>query len=663
HLINARFPSPGPDTFDAVGARGLSDAEPAVYAAAYDRVKELRELAGADRWMTTSIMEYTAQWYERTQTGAYGAGNYDVAAVSFGYGDIVEYYNNQLDRDGNPRAPLPVGEINVSNTAKQWARWYPGGDACNVDADCPYSTGGTRAGELIPGQAAAGLTQSCQPHPNGTAFGNICSNFDDDAAALVTSPAATPAFAPTEYRFCTDDRVGTYAWCHRFDEGDSYREIVRNTQEQYERQYVFTNFRRYRRSFSLGGYVFGRLVGRQYNTLQAIFQNLLFLYQQDPEYRETTGNFGFDDHFLATADIMDFYNRVISQPGLGSFRWDPGFERYIRSNEDPDVASELSLPFGMARYPFSEYQQTLSGITRIELIGTFFEKVFTMQMLTARGWTSSYTRDVPFWTNYYDLFPVEVEEMFRGFIVQQPEATAPRVRCGSGTFPNCDDPELVFMDFYRGDCTDGPDSPTCRESAEERFDSLPVVDPGSIQTLQFYATIFALGSLPVFYDTRFQNQMYVCIEGRGDCFEFGPTDVEYEPGLTTVDESDYVTYEATRFGRTFVARNTEPQIGTPEAIPPGFALVRELKELNFIVEALQRFRGDFDTAGAPYSFDNLLPEDLERLAAVGYTIPASTGDVDAEIQRTQSRLVSLEGFNFALIDLLGRFRIAGYFGL
>ncbi|MEO0323792.1 MAG: hypothetical protein AAF447_12605, partial [Myxococcota bacterium] len=44
HLINARVPYPVPDTFDEDGDLGLSEAEQAEYEAAYDRVKELREL-------------------------------------------------------------------------------------------------------------------------------------------------------------------------------------------------------------------------------------------------------------------------------------------------------------------------------------------------------------------------------------------------------------------------------------------------------------------------------------------------------------------------------------------------------------------------------------------------------------------------------------------
>ncbi len=34
-----------------------------------------------------------------------------------------------------------------------------------------------------------------------------------------------------------------------------------------------------------------------------------------------------------------------------------------------------------------------------------------------------------------------------------------RVVCNGGVAPRCTDPELVYMDFYRGDCSDGEGSP------------------------------------------------------------------------------------------------------------------------------------------------------------------------------------------------------------
>jgi len=639
YYIDERFPYPDPGDFETDGTPGLNPTEQRAWEDAYNGTRERRELAGIDRWMNSSIMEYTGQWYERAVTGARGAGRYDHAAVTFAYADMVEIYDNRA-------TSTPLDEINPVNTGRMWVRYYQGGETCNTDAECPYSTAGARAAELAEGNTASGLTQSCVPHPRNPAIGGVCSNFDDDSAALLEGAAddAVLSFVPVEYRFCTDDRADTIAWCHRFDEGDNYREIVQNIWEDYERNYIFRNFRRYRRSFSVNTPL-SRLISRQYNVLQSVFADLLYQYQANPEYREQEGPFGFTDHFLATADVLNLYGRVLTNPGIGSYRWDEGWERYIRRNVDPDTpGAQLSIPLGMGRYTFSEYQAGLTGIYRIELVGSFYEKWITMQLMTQRGGYAPYTRDVPYWVSLYDLFPVEMQTIYQGMILNQPEVIAPRLECGGGTFPRCADPRVFYADFYRGDCTDPA---TCRPSAEERFGEMPVLDPGSVNTLQFLAAVFALSEIPVFWDTSFQNQVFVCIQGEGSCPDIAPGEVEGE---------DYVTYAADRYGKTFIAWQVEPTSTLPNQTSMGYAMVEETRDLNIILEALRQYQGYY--GGDPLDIDNVDPATLERLEELEYEIPEGTvEEIDEEIDRIQSRIQSNESFFFQLIQLQRQFGI------
>ncbi len=649
YMIDRAIPIPDPADFDLDGTNGLNPDEQQNFQREYDAAKERRELAGIDRYMDTSTMDYTAQWYERVGGGSQGTGRYDDAAISFAYGQLVEVYDNA--------ALTSIDDINPENTPRIWAKWYQGGETCNTDAECPFSASGSMSADLVQANRDAGLTQTCGAHPNGAAFGNICSNFDADAAQLAAG-GATPRYAPVAYNFCTDDRVGTRADCHRFDEGDSYREIVANISEQYDRQYLFTNFRRYRRTFSLGGYLFNRLIGRQFNILMSIFQNLLYNYQEDPEFRNTTGPFGFQDQFLATADILNFFAKVMAQPGIGAYRYDRGWDRYRQYNNDADSpGAQLALPLGMARYESSEYQAGLTGIQRIELIGTFYEKWFTMQMLTQRGYTSQYTRDIPFWTNFYDLFPVEMGQLFEGMILGEPETIAPRVVCNGGVAPRCTDPELVYMDFYRGDCSDGEGSPDCRPSPEETFGDLPVVDAGANVTLQFLASVYALSDFPVFFDTTFQSQLFVCIEGNGTCFEPSDDDVEYTPG-TPVEDADYVRFFSERYGKTFIAWRVEPGPDVPNQRSLGFEMVRRADETQFLLEAVRAFRGDF--GGDPLDIDNLSAEQQARITEIGYTLPDDLTFADDEVDRLDDYLRDQESSFFQTIQLVNQFGVRSY---
>jgi hypothetical protein len=443
------------------------------------------------------------------------------------------------------------------------------------------------------------------------------------------------------YRFCSDERVGTLGWCHRFDEGDSYREVVRNLAEQYERQYIFTNFRRYRSDFDIGPYISNRLVGRHFTILQAIFRNLIFRYQVDPDFRDDTGDFGFYDQFMASADVLNFYARVLGQPDIGSYLFDPVTGNFERVSPTPGLpGSELDLSIGLGRYFSSTYQRGLTGISRIERIGSFYDKWIALQMLTDRGGAMDYTRDVPFWVNFHDLFPIEMQQIFQGMIQDEPESISPRVICATSSPGGvCSDPRIVYMDFYRGDCT-APE--TCRpDPVEETYAGLEVIDGGSSVLLQFLAAVFALADFPVFFDTTFQNQLFICVEGEGDCFE---------PSEGSVEGVDFVRHRSTRFGKTFLAFQIEPVIAVPNQESIGFNMVKEASDNAFVIEILERI-ADGET----------IPQgELDQVSVLGYRIPADANEAISDLNTLARRQRNLESFFFQLIDLQRQLGIAGY---
>ncbi|MCS6799723.1 MAG: hypothetical protein NZ898_14615 [Myxococcota bacterium] len=644
YLIDARAPWPSPSRFDRDGVPGLNPDEQRAYEQAFVRTRERRELAGIDQWMNSSVMEYTANWYERVVGRP---GRYDFAAIHFGYNDLVEAYDNE--------AGLRPEQITPVNTPRVMFRYYHGGETCRADDDCPYSASGARADLLLETNRSAGLVQRCETFTDdGGVSRQMCSNFDRDLAAHA---AGGGRYAPVRYRFCTDERaaggstaVGSIGWCNRFDEGDSYRDIVRNVAESYDRMYLWTNFRRYRREFDIGNYLFNTLIGRRLVILQNVYQNMLYEYhRRDPDYVNSTGPFGFADQFLATADILNFYVRVLGWPDVGAYNWNEQWRRYQRVSADPRLAgANLSIPIGMGRYVSSMYQAGLSGISRVERIGTFYDKWFVMQLMTRRGFGARYTPDVPFYTNMYDLFPLEMQQLFSGIIQDRPEEYMPRVVCG-GRFPACTSPRLVFMDFYRGNCFD-PDSRTCRpDPVDVTYRDLLVLDAGGSFLLQYFGTIYALSEFPVFFDTTFQNQLFVCVVGQGDC---------HVPGPTAVEGVDYVRYSSRRYGKDFIAWQVEPTGAVTNQTSIGFAMVAEARDTAFIIEMLQKYRGDF--GGTPYSMSNLSAEERARLAAIGYTVPRDAGAVTSEEDRLDGRLRDLESFFNQLIELERELGIDSY---
>jgi len=641
YVIDAAYPLPDPQsaTYQRDGVVGFNTEEQLAYEDDYKETRELRELAGIDGWANSSIMDYTANWYQRLQP----SGRYDHHAIRMGYGDVVELGDNS---DGEL-----AEDVTPINTPRSFFRWYQGGETCTTDTDCPYAVGGSRAADLLATNVTNNFTQRCVASPRGGT--QMCSSFDSDTVA--TGPS--PRWVPANYRFCSDERAagggttpGSIGWCNRFDEGDSYREIVQNTVEGYERMYLFTNFRRYRSSFSIGGYLFDQLIGRRFVILQNIYQNLIYQYVSDPAFRTDTGEFGFYDEFMATADILNFYGRVLGQPNLGGYQFNDRWKWFERASVDcTRTGTQLEVCLGKGRYADSVYQSGLSGIQRVERIGTFYDKLFTLQLMTVRGQQSRYTRDVPFYTNFYDLFPNEMQQIWNGMIRDAPEEYMPHVECT--TFPNCGDGRIVYNNFYRGDCSTA-DPLTCRPDPIERLNSdneYPLVNGGGSIVLQVYAAIYGLTEFPVFFDTSFANQLFVCIEGQGDC---------HRPTATDVEGIDYVRYTSARYGKNYLAWEVTPGTGAVEQRSIGFQMVEEARNTEFIVRMLDKYNGR--GGGVPLDRANLTAIEQARLVALGYILPTGSADTNREIDRLDGRLRDLESFFGQLIQLERELGIASY---
>ncbi len=631
YQIAEAFPLPTPSTFDVDGTPGFSPAEQTTFENAYSAARRSRELAGIDTHMVSAVMEYTANFYQRIGGAAY----HDFMAIGLGYTGLVDIFENT--------AGLPYDRVNSSNSTRRYIQHYLGGEVCSSDSDCPYSAGGSRASDLTDANTGSGLTQHCVASPT-TAGQNVCSGFDDDSRALmdqIEAGTASSTWVPIYYRYCEDYRAGTRSlgWCNTFDEGDSYREMVRNSAEGYERNYIFRAFRRYRRLFGGSGYINGVL--RYLWPVVNLQQNLLYSYANDPEFRDAEGPFGFYDQFLASADGLNYFAQILGAPSVGSYSWDTGYERYTRTSQDPAASGgNLSIPIGQGRFPYSVYQSGLAGFGRVERMGSIIDKIYTMLLMTARGLSAFYGTDEMFYTNFYDLFPTEINQMFRGMIGDQPDQYMPRVTCGGGTFPDCLDPRITYMDFYRGDCVT-PGSTTCRPNpADVTYRDLRVIEGGDNFLLQSYAAIFGLAEFPVYYDTTFQTQLFMCVEGRGDCMTPPP---EAREGV------DYARHTSNRFFNSYLAWQLTPSSGASEAQSIAFAMISEARDSQLILQSLREYRGDF--GGTRYDEANITRR--AELDALGFVLPppTATDAISREIDRLDARVEGLESFFNYLIQI------------
>ena len=140
--------------------------------------------------------------------------------------------------------------------------------------------------------------------------------------------------------------------------------------------------------------------------------------------------------------------------------------------EEMDMpGSDVSLAPGEGFYHWSRYQDGLYGFFRMERAGVFWDKLVALQALTVRDWGLSFTIDERYFINFYDLFPIEMTELFGAYVEDDDFNRAPRVAMDGA------DPQIYYVNLLRGNCrsaTTGEFEP-CVGPVEERFPGTPIM--------------------------------------------------------------------------------------------------------------------------------------------------------------------------------------------
>ncbi len=575
-------------SFDANRDGAVTDEEQVAWLEEYQNIRNQRTLRGLGNWSTASTMDYPGD-----ESDSMGIGFYDFAAISFNYFNMVEAFQ------GDPRHREPGSSrhdiLRSDEHGRELWTWYRGGDQCQTDVQCPYAQG---SAALSPGQdvyqrCVSNPRYSSIPIPCGeiddpeAARHCICSNFDEDFIDYVDGLAYRSGGAlehyPVNYLFCSNSRLNDISWCNVFDAGESFLEVIANMRLAWEQSYPTAYFRRFRRPFQSGARSL-----RWVPDAAKIYQHLLFRYYYEPSFSRDVGPLGFEDQFMASIEAMNFFSYLAQLPDVGSYEYDAPTDTYRHMGEALDMpGSAFSLEPGQGFHTWSAYQEGLLGFFRLERAGTFFDKLYALRALTIRDWGLSFTVDERFFLNFLDLFPVEMTELFGGYILDDPHWYAPRVRMAGG------EPTLEYVNWYRGllfgSCQEGGRTVPCRDSNVEAFPG-SVIGGTSNDVLRFYATAYALLEFPVYYDTSWEQRLAVFKLGNGDGFDIPdrqpdgtPTcsfGVAIEPGhdvCTDPDDADYITYESNRLHVTYVAVKVRTRIDfNLEEEQLGFQLLYQL---------------------------------------------------------------------------------------
>lgn len=524
---------PDPLSFSTQSPKALplSPEEYRAYDAARNAVRLKRDAAGLKMYQYSSIMDYGGQFYSDFR----GLGKYDFAAIKFGYGNTVEVFDGAPDEDR-------LNRVNRS--------YYLGGESCVEDSDCPFA----RSGQVCLPPSASGRQQ--------------CSSSDNDLAA---DGANHP---PVHYRFCSDERAADRPFCSRWDEGASSVEIVENLIDSYDRNYIFNNFRRYRRYF--GPSYQGRIFNRYFLTMGKQFASLLYQLYYNQSAMLTSGPGSFNDMLAASVKTMNFFERVLSTPDVGAYRKIEleevnGEQRYLyeRYHQDcKDSRADLSACLGVGKHFYSVWEDGYFGaVDRQARMGVFTDKILAVLALTNREWGNPQANDESYPLSFYDGFRDDMLDLFSGLISGNLRGYAPVVKVN----PQDNSPRIEYRDRWSGrffgvdanqfsynsaPVVEYPADPQARYASEDLISP----DRGSAW-IRFYALVFSLQSWPSIYDQTFVDYLQL--------YTFGAPEVRFP-----ADGVETVAYESPLRKKTFMA------VQTPDKKSIIFPLVKQAAELK-----------------------------------------------------------------------------------
>ena len=435
----------------------------------------------------SSIMDY----HQRFNSDWAGVGLYDKAAIKFGYGQLVEVFD-----EGKFDAQLQSSEYPF--VPRDWdnslSLFYP--------SDLPYLLAGGTANdqintlydqvydELIGGDPNVFMdvkSTNITPRPENLYRRKDISFKDFRRQEIMRifgdqNPDGSLPLVEVPYSFCSD----AYAWggnlsCNRWDKGTTSEEIVQNAQEMYDFYYPFRSFRG-DRNWYYGGSLINGYLGRLY---ERTYQPMLTAFRYFYYYRRSTASIWplIRDWSAASYKGMNFFGRILQTPEPG--RYCLQGEWYVPESEagaDACNASSFNLPMGEARYFRTTW--TDENDMRPQRIGHYWDKALAIQSMTTsnafflRDFSNYFSRGA-FSIGYYRVFQPEMLRLFNGLITQNRDAYAPKVHINGK-------PTIIF-------------EPLVNFEADEVADADAVVgtklQPSDSYQMRYFAMLFGMSNL------------------------------------------------------------------------------------------------------------------------------------------------------------------------
>lgn len=459
----------------------------------------------------------------------HGLGKYDRAALMYGYGELVEVWQ---DTSGFDRWMRDAAVDSYGDAARAYEYGF--------QKDTTY-------------WKYSGVADSVFSNLNDMV--GIEANLKRIAApwrqvmlerAMVTKDnvrdAADLTWIEVPYKFCSDEYRGqlTQGGCYYFDLGADIMEIVYHATVKLREYYVFDAFKREMYGKNLGGNgaaYFARILDRWLTPMSdaGMFWGLYsgIFRRLDPAYLDIYSHSVYWAWTLETTARMSLQilTELIASPAPGTYVLDEDSNRWVNvdlASKPSDLkANEANIPFGVGKFPYTTFLD--EGYWRYDhalWIGSFWEKMAALLTLTdsTANFLSDYVGEqlnvgVGTSTGFNTTYPAVMGNFLGGLVAGAPELTA-------GVL----DP--VTREFTTRNVLDRGAYDDDTPSVPNSIDNL---------TMQLYAAVYGLSYMPAGFDPAFIDSLAVTIKGSGSDFTHGGT-------VETVEFTD-------PFGhKTYVAR-------------------------------------------------------------------------------------------------------------
>lgn len=505
-----------------------------IQAATADRDQRLARRQPEYRY--ASIMDYGAKF----NSDLHGLGKYDLAAIRFGYGQLVDVWDGVTPEvEGSPLTS--AGDLKFITEAV-------------VDyTELPDLFGGkdnlkkrkaVHMPQLVEGYRAGTVANTAEILADPSKLSAI---LNDQPNVRIGAAYQRPNEVP--YRFCTDEQESFTTTCRVWDEGSNAFEQSLSLAEMYKNYYVFSAFKRDRFNYDPYAYL-DRLYARYFRRFVETFQHNYYY----GEYYESLSQYYFgrasgpsEQLQLGTLVGINTLGAVFQTPEPGDFCVENANNaqkgQYVPADDAQTCAanSTVNIPLGIGRPYWSDFSDDPIH-WQFTTAGAYYERLAALLALTD---SSTYVAAVDslsdsrrFSLSFYREFKEELVDLFGGIIADD-------LKPLSGTITN--------RQFQARPLIPMPGFPALDANAK------PLVAPNT-WNLRNYATYFGMALFTSTMDDQMDFTRYTKVALKGS-----NEDIFRAPGVEVAEATDPFT----RY--TYVAANTTDGLGV------GFKMVAALK--------------------------------------------------------------------------------------